>query len=241
MTRDAHGPVIHVVAGAVTDGRGRVLIAQRPAGKHLAGRWEFPGGKLEPGETRVQGLARELREELGIEIVGSPRPLMRVRHAYPFGAVLIDMWVVSRYRGEPTGLDGQQLRWCSQHELATARLLPADRPIVKVLRLPERLRRISTRDYHIHNLETADPDSSCEVAPRNAKLLGLLCPSVADAMAAAAGRFGLSADFLVMRCRLSEQNLAELCESVTIPVFARAIPTQRAFALGSAGINAIEM
>src|SRR5882672_9525110 len=130
--------MIHVVAAAVTDQQGRVLIAQRPPGKHLAGMWEIPGGKLEPGEGRGHGLARELREELGIEI-RDPRPLIRVRHTYPYGEVLIDMWVVSRYSGEPKGLDGQALRWCHPDELATADLLPADRPIVRALRLPERL------------------------------------------------------------------------------------------------------
>src|SRR5580693_7421101 len=89
----AGAPVIHVVAGAVIDATGRVLIAQRPPGKHLAGGWEFPGGKLEPGEARATGLARELGEELGIAI-RNPRPLIRVRHTYPYGEVLIDMWVV---------------------------------------------------------------------------------------------------------------------------------------------------
>ncbi len=128
-----HGArITHVVAGAVIDARGRVLIAQRPPGKHLAGSWEFPGGKVEPGETRVLALARELREELGIEIL-EPQPLMQLRHSYPFGDVLIDMWVVRRYSGEPKGLDGQELRWCSLEELGTADLLPADRPIVAAL------------------------------------------------------------------------------------------------------------
>jgi 8-oxo-dGTP diphosphatase len=109
------------------------LIAQRPAGKRLAGSWEFPGGKVEPGETRVEALTRELREELGIEI-RDPQPLIQVRHRYPFGDVLIDMWVVSRYTGEPRGLDRQALRWCSRSELGAADLLPADRPIVEALR-----------------------------------------------------------------------------------------------------------
>jgi 8-oxo-dGTP diphosphatase len=126
---------IHVVAAAVTNAEGRVLIAQRPPGKVLAGSWEFPGGKVEAGETRVQALARELSEELGITLTGQPRPLMRLRHSYPFGDVLIDMWVVTRYRGEPVGLDGQALRWCTLEELETAEMLPADRPIVAALRL----------------------------------------------------------------------------------------------------------
>ncbi len=116
-----------------------MLIAQRPTGKHLAGGWEFPGGKLEPGEDRRAGLARELREELGITLIAPPRPLIRVRHTYDFGDVLIDMWVVKRYSGEPSGLDGQALRWVSRDELEAVELLPADGPIVAALRLPERL------------------------------------------------------------------------------------------------------
>ncbi len=131
----------------MTDLAGRVLIAQRPPGKHLAGGWEFPGGKLEPAEERRSGLARELREELGITVTGPPRPLIRVRHVYDYGAVLIDMWVVRAYSGEPRGLDGQALRWCTQDELKSADLLPADGPIVAALRLPERLTQASTRDY----------------------------------------------------------------------------------------------
>ena len=143
LTRGANRAAIHVVAGAVVGGDGRVLIAQRPPGKHLAGAWEFPGGKLEPGETRAAGLARELREELGIDI-HQPRPLIRVRHAYADGEVLIDAWVVTRYDGKPRSLDGQALRWCRPEELASAGLLPADRPIVRALRLPPRLTQAST-------------------------------------------------------------------------------------------------
>ena len=125
-----------------------MLIAQRPAGKHLAGGWEFPGGKLEPGEARRAGLARELREELGI-LIDSPRPLIRVRHTYPQGEVLLDMWVVHRYRGEPEGLDGQAIRWCTQEQLETIELLPADAPIVAALRLPEKLTEAATEHYAI--------------------------------------------------------------------------------------------
>ncbi len=86
MSLELPRAVIHVVAGALLDEKGRVLIAQRPPGKHLAGGWEFPGGKLEPGEDRRAGLARELREELGIAIA-TPRPLIRVRHSYPTTAM----------------------------------------------------------------------------------------------------------------------------------------------------------
>ncbi len=84
------------------------------------------------------GLARELHEELGIAIE-TPRPLIRVRHCLSQRDVLLDVWVVRRYRGEPRGLDGQALRWCSGEELEAVELLPADGPIVAALWLPERL------------------------------------------------------------------------------------------------------
>jgi len=125
--------MIHVVAAAVLDGAGRVLIAQRPPGKHLAGGWEFPGGKLEPGEDRVAGLARELREEIGIAI-SDPEPLIQVMHRYEYGDVLLDVFVVRRFDGEPAGLDGQAIRWCALDELSRAEMLPADLPIIEALR-----------------------------------------------------------------------------------------------------------
>ena len=85
--------MIHVVAGALFDAQGRVLIAQRPAGKHMAGGWEFPGGKRERGEEPRDTLVRELHEELGIE-VHEAVPLIAYEHQYPHRRVLLDLWVV---------------------------------------------------------------------------------------------------------------------------------------------------
>lgn len=214
----------------VIDGRRRVLIAQRPAGKHLAGSWEFPGGKLEPGELRAAGLARELREEIGIEI-REPRPLIRVRHHYPFGRVLLDVWVVRRYRGAPRGLDGQQLRWLRRAELALAsangELLPADRPIVAALHLPQRLRQLSTSFYRFGHLR--------EDAAPSAMLVGTLCSNAEEAERAAAA----GSDFLAMREALGQAALATLCGRVDVPVFARGFALSRAWELGASGINAL--
>ena len=86
----ASPPEIHVIAGALSDTEGRVLIAQRPRGRHMAGRWEFPGGKLAPGEDSCDGLKRELAEELGV-IVREARPLIRLRHDYPDRRVLLEV------------------------------------------------------------------------------------------------------------------------------------------------------
>jgi len=123
---------IQVVAGALFDEQGRVLIAQRPPGKALAGRWEFPGGKLHAGETPWDGLVRELREELGVEAHAGER-LIRYSHAYPERVVWLDMWLVQRWSGAPRGLDGQALKWVEPAALAAEDILEADQPIVAAL------------------------------------------------------------------------------------------------------------
>jgi mutator protein MutT len=217
-----------------------VLIAQRPEGKHLAGGWEFPGGKLEPGEARLAGLARELREELGITIAaGLARPLIRVNHAYPTREVLLDIWVVKHYRGEPQGLDGQALRWCAQDELPRADLLPADKPIVSALRLPERLTEMSTPYYGIDadviGSESLGKRTRGADVPGSVRLRGVFCTSVAGAEAAAEA----GADFLVMRDTLEAGELEALCDLATVPVFARGIGLEQAWALGATGLNEI--
>jgi mutator protein MutT len=212
----------HVVAAAVTEASGRVLIAQRPPGKHLAGGWEFPGGKLEPGEDRRAGLARELREELGITL-STPRPLIRVRHTYDYGGVLIDMWVVRHYRGELAGLDGQALRWVSQEELEAVQLLPADGPIVAALRLPERLTQASTAHYAVGELGGPDSDG---------RLRGVWCASFADAMAGS----DAGADFLVLRNELAHAEITSICELVAVPVYVTGLSVEEAWGLGATGI-----
>jgi 8-oxo-dGTP diphosphatase len=216
-------PLTHVVAAAVIDVAGRVLIAQRPPGKHLAGGWEFPGGKLEPGEDRRAGLARELREELGISLIASPRPLIRVRHAYDYGNVLIDMWVVRQYLGEPCGLDGQALRWCTRDELESVELLPADGPIVAALRLPERMSQTSTSEYVVGRLAEADAEG---------RLCGVWCDGMADAMAAS----DAGADFLVLRNELSHAEIRSMCELVPVPVYVPGLGVEEAWGLGATGV-----
>jgi mutator protein MutT len=216
-------PLTHVVAGAVTDPAGRVLIAQRPPGKHLAGRWEFPGGKLEAGEDRRAGLARELHEELGITLIAPPRPLIRVRHRYDYGEVLIDMWVAQQYSGEPRGLEGQALRWCTRDELKSVELLPADGPIVAALRLPERLSLASTQDYVLGR--SAQPDAA-------GRLRGVVCLGLADAIAAS----DAGADFLVLRNELPHNEIRSICEMVPVPVYVTGLGVEVAWNIGATGI-----
>lgn len=131
-----HG-VMHVMAGALIDGQGRVLLAQRPPGKHLAGLWEFPGGKLEAGESPVDGLVRELREELGVEATMG-EPLISVPWRYGERVLRLDAHRVDQWRGEPASLDGQALQWCLPREVDPLMLAPADRHILCALQLPTR-------------------------------------------------------------------------------------------------------
>jgi 8-oxo-dGTP diphosphatase len=115
------------------DAAGRVLIAERPAGKHMAGGWEFPGGKVDPGETPLQALKRELREELGIE-TQSARPVIAYEHQYPHRRVLLELWHVTEYGGEPRPLEGQPLQWTAMDALDRVGLLEADAPMIPALR-----------------------------------------------------------------------------------------------------------
>jgi len=127
--------VIHVVAGIVRDDSGRILLAQRPTGKHLAGLWEFPGGKCEPGESPEHALRRELHEELGIQI-GAMEKLIAVPWRYPQKSILLDVHEVTTYAGCAHGREGQLLRWVKLEELEHMPMPPADRPVIAALRLP---------------------------------------------------------------------------------------------------------
>jgi 8-oxo-dGTP diphosphatase len=123
---------VRVVAAALFDPDHHVLIAERPPGRHMAGRWEFPGGKVAEGESDASALARELKEELGIEVLAA-RFLLQITHQYEDRCVVLSLWIVERFRGEPRGLDGQRLKWVRPAELLTEDILEADRPFVEAL------------------------------------------------------------------------------------------------------------
>jgi 8-oxo-dGTP diphosphatase len=124
---------VHVLVGLIADDAGRWLVNRRRAGTPLAGFWEFPGGKRQDGEEPRTALARELREELGIEVEHA-EPLLTLEHEYPDKRVLLDVWHVLRYRGTAVGLEGQDLRWVTAEECLRLELLEADWPIVERLR-----------------------------------------------------------------------------------------------------------
>lgn len=126
---------LHVAVGVVSGG-GRVLIARRHDHAHQGGLWEFPGGKVEPGETVEQALRRELHEELSI-VVEAASPLIKIAHDYGDKQVLLDVWRVDAFLGEPRGVEGQAVLWASLDELAGLEFPAANRPIVAAARLPE--------------------------------------------------------------------------------------------------------
>ena len=130
-------PAIHVVAAILRDARGRILLTRRTDGRDLAGLWEFPGGKVEPGESVEQALRRELVEELGIEI-GAVEPMIAVPHAYPHKRILLDVQHVAAFSGRARGLEAQALAWVEPSRLARYPMPAADRPVVAALLQPDR-------------------------------------------------------------------------------------------------------
>lgn len=129
-------PLIQVACGVLTRPGREVLIAQRPEGRIAAGKWEFPGGKIESGESPRQALVRELREELGVE-VRQARRLLRFRHDYSDRAVILDTWLVSAFDGEPHPRERQLFQWLSPEALSGLDTLPTVAPIALALRLPK--------------------------------------------------------------------------------------------------------
>lgn len=144
------GAAILVAAAAIFNERGEVLISKRPAHLHQGGLWEFPGGKVEPGEDSRQALARELWEELGIE-VQSARPLIRIHHDYPDRRVVLDVWRVNSFHGRPRGQEGQMLAWVSPEALPERAFPEANLAIVSAVRLPT------------YYLITPEPDADLDV------------------------------------------------------------------------------
>lgn len=131
---DAQRKILFVVACALIDADGRVLIAQRPEGKALAGLWEFPGGKLEPGEGPEDSLIRELDEELGITVRHAClAPLTFASHAYETFHLLMPLYVCRRWEGIVASREGQALKWVAPARLRDYPMPPADEPLIPFL------------------------------------------------------------------------------------------------------------
>jgi 8-oxo-dGTP diphosphatase len=125
--------MIEVVVGIIEDDEGRILVNRRRAGTHLAGAWEFPGGKRKPQESPLAALERELNEELAIDLEAAV-PFMELEHRYPDRHVRLDVWCVERFSGTAVGAEGQEIRWVALEELGSLGILEADEPILTALR-----------------------------------------------------------------------------------------------------------
>jgi 8-oxo-dGTP diphosphatase len=127
-------PLLLVAAAALIDANGRVLLAQRPEGKDMAGLWEFPGGKVDAGETPEAALVRELREELGVETsVGCLWPLAFASHGYEKFHLLMPLFSCRVWQGKPQSLEKQKLAWANKDELRNYEMPPADVNLVQAL------------------------------------------------------------------------------------------------------------
>ncbi len=131
MSLENNKPIVLVAACALIDTDGRILIAQRPEGKSLAGMWEFPGGKVEEGETPEQALIRELNEELGIETKETClAPLTFASYSYDKFHLLMPLYICRRYWGVPQPKEGQALKWVKSRNLRDYDMPPADEPLI---------------------------------------------------------------------------------------------------------------
>lgn len=134
IPRNTEKPVMLVVAAALLDADNRVLIAQRPAGKDMAGMWEFPGGKITSGETPEGALVRELQEELGIDVcTGCLYPLTFASHHYEKFHLLMPLYIIRQWDGVVSAAEHSELRWVRVHELDQYDMPPADIPLVRAL------------------------------------------------------------------------------------------------------------
>ena len=126
---------VHVAVGVLFDSKQRVLLAKRGSHQHQGELWEFPGGKVEFGESVFAALQRELKEELGIHII-SAQPLIEIKHDYKDKAVVLDTWRVTAFSGEPQGLEGQPIAWVAIHELKDYSFPEANLAIIQRLLEP---------------------------------------------------------------------------------------------------------
>jgi 8-oxo-dGTP diphosphatase len=124
---------IHVAAAVIIGEDGKILIARRPDHVHKGGLWEFPGGKVEEGEGVRVALARELEEELAIGVIGA-EPLLNIHHVYTEKTVLLDVWMVTKFSGDPRGNEGQDIAWVAVDQLGEYQFPEANQPIIDLLK-----------------------------------------------------------------------------------------------------------
>lgn len=205
--------ILLVAAATIFDEAGRILVARRPSHVHQGDLWEFPGGKVEPGETAEQALARELWEELGIRPTAFRR-LIRIPHDYPDRSVLLDVWRVDAFEGVAHGRQQQPLRWLAPEALPDYPFPAANRPIVAAARLPSR---------YLITPDSGDPEAVlaglATAIERGVRMVQLRAPALAPA------------DFTA----LAERAIA-LCRSRDVRILLNAAP-ELALRLGADGVH----
>jgi 8-oxo-dGTP diphosphatase len=128
--------LVHVAVAVIVNKGNQVLIALRQSHQHQGDLWEFPGGKVDVGEAMEVALVREIKEELGIEII-APMPLIQIKHEYSDKSVLLDVWSTRHFKGQPQGLEGQTIRWCPIESLADFNFPAANQTIIEVIQSTE--------------------------------------------------------------------------------------------------------
>lgn len=207
---------IHVVAAVIRDPRGRILLARRTEGRDLAGLWEFPGGKREPGESPEEALVRELREELGIEAkVGAG--LIRVPQRYPDKRLVLDVRELEGWQGPARGREGQALAWVPEERLGLYAMPPADRPVVAALRQP---------DTYLVTPAPDEPDAW--LAALEASLAAGVRRVQLRGFGAAASAHAVLVDAAIARCRDAQADVLvnadiDLARSLGIGVHLKAV------------------
>ena len=156
---------IHVAVGVIRNPDGKILIAKRPKEKHMGGLWEFPGGKIEAGESVQQALLRELREEVNIHCTRFEN-LIRIEHRYPDKHVVLDVQLVDAFTGEAAGKEGQEIKWVRVDDLENYTFPEANKPIITAVKLPRRF--LITRkclDINDFRSQLADDNGSGIIGP----------------------------------------------------------------------------
>lgn len=185
--------MIRVAVGILQREDGRTLLMRRLPGTFHEGQWEFPGGKIEAGEDSRSALVRELHEELGIEVSGARRRIA-LRHAYPEKNVLLEVWQVTAFTGQPRNIEGHELRWVEPAELRRIGMLDADRPIIASLELPATYVIAPPPPGDDENAAAQWLDQLEQTLDLGVSLLQLRCPGWS------ASAFGRLAKTVVRRC-----------------------------------------
>lgn len=217
---------LHVAVGVIEGADGRILIAHRNGSQHQGNKWEFPGGKVEAGETVTTALARELDEELGIEVL-TAESLISIHYNYPDRAVWLDVWKVTEFVGEPQGREGQPVLWVEPALLGDYTFPAANAPIVLAAQLPRTLQGTEAELM---------PVADCLNAHNHvfADVYGVCCRSIDDVTKAQR----LSGCFLFLECDANAPVVAEWIEHAQQPVYlpASSWSLEQAVNMGAQGI-----